>query len=660
MNKRVILPVQMKLCSDAVFGSGYSIPGGEDVAVCRDEGGLPYMRGATWKGLLRESLENLAAWGEGSQADVTALMGEADWNGLTDGRRVRLTGLTLTDPPVDPEECFDLRTFTSLEDGVVKGGTLRTVSCIQAGLIFEGELECDEGDLPLLRDALSGIKWTGTQRSRGFGRVRFTTGETRGIESASPAAAGTCLRLRLTTELPVVLTDPNRSDNNAAETYGFIPGAAIRGAVMEILSAEDPAWFAAHKADLLGIRFLDALPVPEESPSRVPLPSLRGFYEDKDEKALECVVKNGDFTPGFKRAKLGTFCAPEGDTLHYWSARTGSVTRIQRGRDGEDTKLFQVCALSAGQKLEGYILLGDPALGERLTRALGKSLWLGADRYAGYGKCSVRAEAVPRPAWQEVYGCRDGDTPEEELYLLAVSPFTMLNDSGEPCGLDEEKLAKRLGVNEVKVQFCATSLVQAGGYNRVWGCRAPSVRFYDRGSLFRLRCNPAPTADALRRVQREGLGIRQAEGFGQVLFLPAAQVDGLQKKSRVSDRTAVGVSPQAGFRRAAYRWVMDHTGELNACGLSRSQVGTIQALCEKAMSKGGDWRKLEEHLEHNLKNRGAIHGARFQKADRLIRDVLTRPLRETLELESCPDGTVRRLELLCLLFDHSRKGREDG
>lgn len=656
MSRRVIVPVEMELRSDAVFGSGYSIPGGEDVAVCRDEGGLPYVKGSTWKGLLRESAEHLAAWGEGSRADIAALFGEEGWNGLADGRRVRLTALTLNDPPADPEDCFDLRTFTSLENGVVKGGTLRTVSCVRAGLCFSGELECGEEDLPLLRDALSGIKWAGTQRSRGFGRVRLTAGAVRAVESGASAAAGTCLRFRLHTELPVVLTDPNRSDGNAAETYGFIPGSALRGAVIEALSAEDPAWFAAHKTALLNVRFLDAVPVPDAS--LIPLPALRGFYEDKDETKLDCVVKDGEFTAKFKRAKLGTFCALDGETIRYWSARTGGVTRIRRGKDGEDTELFQVRALSAGQDFEGYVLPDDPALGEKLSQALAGTLWLGADRYAGYGKCSVQVDTVPRPAWQDAYGWRDGEAPGEEFYLLAVSPFTMLGENGEPCGLDEKKLSKLLGVNEVEVKFCATSMLQSGGYNRVWGCRAPALRFYDRGSLFRMTCSPAPTLDALRRVQEEGLGIRRAEGFGQVLFLPPARVDGLRMKCRPEAAPDAGTSSQAQLRRAKYRWVMDHAGELNSCGLSKSQVGTIQALCEKAISKGGDMAELDVHLKHNLEGRGVMHGARFKKADALIRAVLERPLGETLGLEHCPDSTAERLALLCLLFDHSRKGKE--
>lgn len=658
MSKRVTVPVEMRLFSDTVFGSGYSVPGGEDVAVCQDEKGLPYMKGSTWKGLLRESLENLVAWGEGEDRDIAALMGEEGWNDLTDDRRVRLTGLTLTNPPTDLEDCFDLRTFTSLENGVVKGGTLRTVSCIRTGLTFSGELECSERDLPLLRDALSGIKWAGTQRSRGFGRVQLTTGEANTIKSAPPTVVGTCLRLWFHTELPVMLTDPNRSDGNSAETYGFIPGSTIRGAVIETLAEGDPAWFSAHKTALLGARFLDAVPIPDHS--LVPMPAPRGFYEDKDEKTLECVARDGNFTQGLKRARLGTFCALNGDTIHCWSARTGGTTRILRGKDGEDTRMFQVRTLSAGQDFEGYVLLDDLVLGEKLSRTLGKTLWLGADRYAGYGKCSVQVETAPCPVWQDTYGYQNGDTPQKELYLMAISPFTMVNSSGEPCGLDEAKLARLLGVKEVVVQFCATSILRAGGYNRVWGCRAPSIHFYDRGSLFRLTCDSAPSLDALRRVQREGLGIRRAEGFGQVLFLPISLVDVLRKKAKQEINLDNEANAQAQLRRARYRWVMDHTEVLNACGLSKSQIGTIQVLCEKAMSKGGDWTELGTHLNHNLGGRGVMHGVHFKKADTLIRNVLTHPLGETLKLENCPDSTTDRLALLCLLFDHSRKGKGES
>lgn len=59
---KVCTKVTMRLESDAIFGSGYSIPGGEDIGVKTDENGLPYLSGSTFKGLLREEVEHLLEW----------------------------------------------------------------------------------------------------------------------------------------------------------------------------------------------------------------------------------------------------------------------------------------------------------------------------------------------------------------------------------------------------------------------------------------------------------------------------------------------------------------------------------------------------------------------------------------------------------------------
>ena len=41
------LMIQMHLESDAIFGNGMSIPGGEDIGVRTDAHGFPYMKGST-------------------------------------------------------------------------------------------------------------------------------------------------------------------------------------------------------------------------------------------------------------------------------------------------------------------------------------------------------------------------------------------------------------------------------------------------------------------------------------------------------------------------------------------------------------------------------------------------------------------------------------
>lgn len=56
------LLIEMTLQSDAVFGNGLSIPGGEDIATQMDDAGFPYLKGNTFKGIFREELINLLSW----------------------------------------------------------------------------------------------------------------------------------------------------------------------------------------------------------------------------------------------------------------------------------------------------------------------------------------------------------------------------------------------------------------------------------------------------------------------------------------------------------------------------------------------------------------------------------------------------------------------
>lgn len=90
--------------------------------------------------------------------------------------------------------------------------------------------------------------------------------------------------------------------------------------------------------------------------------------------------------------------------------------------------------------------------------------------------------------------------------------------------------------------------------------------------------------------------------------------------------------------------------------LSDSQLGEIQGLLEKAKRNGGDLCELEDYFEKNRKERGARHGERFQKIEDFIERVLDCKLQKTRNMES---AETEKIELLCELFDYSRKGEEE-
>lgn len=649
MRERIVLNVTMELLSDTIFGSGFSVPGGEDISVCTDDAGLPYLKGSAFKGLLRESLENWLCWTGGTEETLHALMGESGRGGADDARRIRLTALTADSGT--PEDCFSERAFTALENGTAKAGTLRLARCVRSGLRFSGKLECLPEDSALIETGLKGIKWAGTMRSRGFGRVRCSCAMDERTAGPEPVAGALCLRYRLRTETPVIITDLSRSSGNGFETRGLIPGSAVRGMIMSELAQREPEWFDVHRRELLGedTRFLDALPAGAEPV----IPSIKGFYEDKEETVFVSVLKDGILEPGLKRAKLGQFCSLEGDTVVWQSAATGGDVRISLGKSEAGTQMFQTRSVSAGQEFEGYVLLRSGELSEKLSECLSGTVWLGADRFAGFGRCTVTAlERAEAPRWRE-YGCTGGDIPGETLYLLAVSPFCMLDEYGEPCGLDLSVLTEMLGVEKAEVLFSSTSVAEYGGYNRTWGCRESALRMYDRGSVFKLRCTPAPSPEALARVTDRGLGVRLSEGFGQVLFLSPSLFDGLRRKERAIIAEDRGAKERAELRRAKYAWLMEQAETVSRGKLSHSQIGSLQAQCERALAESSV-RNLTQYLEKNVSERGARHGDRYKGIYRLVTGVLERPLAETLGVP-CPDDTEEKLRLLIRLFDFSRK-----
>lgn len=179
--------VHMKLESDTIFGNGMSMPGGEDICIQTDSWGFPYLKGSTLKGIFREELINYLAWERRTEGEaeeiVTRLMGEGGSNDLENPGKIVFSNLCLHPDvikliweerltPGEVTEMFTyLRTFTSLEEGLAREGSLRTVRCIKKGLNFYGTCACHEEDVPIVKEVLKLIKWVGTMRSRGFGKV---------------------------------------------------------------------------------------------------------------------------------------------------------------------------------------------------------------------------------------------------------------------------------------------------------------------------------------------------------------------------------------------------------------------------------------------------------------------------------------------------------
>lgn len=182
------MKVKIELLSNAVFGSGKSVPGGEDISILLDEAGFPYLKSTTFKGVLREEILNLSDWKyweESEAPDVEKLFGKAG-ESVEDDRLMftdfkvsdYVRNMVLSQKDITREEiinCFtDTYTFTSIENGVAKKGSLRSCRYINKGMIFYGEISCCKKYEEYVRAGLKAVKYIGSMKTRGFGRVKVS------------------------------------------------------------------------------------------------------------------------------------------------------------------------------------------------------------------------------------------------------------------------------------------------------------------------------------------------------------------------------------------------------------------------------------------------------------------------------------------------------
>lgn len=187
--------IKMQLLSDVIFGNGVSVPGGEDIAVLCDRDGFPYYKGGTFKGVFREELYRVLEWQGEDEAEiekkVTRMLGQSGSTEETDASKLIFSDFMLSEnvkkavleevgtaeghAELITELFTHIRTMTAIDnDGAVKEGSLRSLRCVNKGLFFYSTIICEDADKPLVKEVLSMIKWIGSMRNRGFGKVKIT------------------------------------------------------------------------------------------------------------------------------------------------------------------------------------------------------------------------------------------------------------------------------------------------------------------------------------------------------------------------------------------------------------------------------------------------------------------------------------------------------
>ena len=311
---------------------------------------------------------------------------------------------------------------------------------------------------------------------------------------------------------PVRIADDSIAQKGQTGTLHYIPGSAIRGYVITGISKRG---FDADKEDLFTkVRFLNAYPVME---GECLMPSPKGFYEDKAEiegaKALENVITDGKDVDMLKRARLGEFCSVKDDLITYYSVHSkGELKKRMYGNE-----MYRNEYIDTGYIFGGSIASENQEILKKISGYLKDDIYLGNGRSAGMGRCIVLSTEITE---DDPYKTLAADKDlSGECYMMLLSSVSMKNEIGEPVGLNTSALQDMMGVTDLKIMYCSTSIRKVQGYNRAWHGAVPAMMTYDKGSVFHMVYAGVLRTQKIHEIMDKGIGDRLYEGFGRVVFL---------------------------------------------------------------------------------------------------------------------------------------------
>ena len=324
---------------------------------------------------------------------------------------------------------------------------------------------------------------------------------------------------RVTLEVLTPLVAQRHVLGNVVISADRVPGSVL---LPEILARLDRP--AGHRELVVG----DARPAVPDGDGAIPaLPAPMTWHRPKDRHDHDVVnVAWHHPGPAKRRQPMRSgHVAPAGPQAWHLLApvmtvSTHAVIDDDEGRPTADRGgVFTYLGLAAGTRLVTDIVL--PA-GTGLALAAGDELRLGRSRKDDFGRVRVlEVRELPAPAAPDV-------AAGELVPVWCVSDVLLRGAAGAPDPSPRAlaaELTRRLGV-PVEVARPAPGGLAAHAYRTVrrdsfharWGRPRPSLAGLAAGSVVTVLAGADLTGAALAAVQRDGLGERTAEGFGQVRF----------------------------------------------------------------------------------------------------------------------------------------------
>jgi CRISPR-associated protein Csx10 len=340
---------------------------------------------------------------------------------------------------------------------------------------------------------------------------------------------------------PVVMTGRGHRVYSAS-TMKYISGSAIRGAVAARLGDPDgqdePSRERFHHLVLSGrVRYGNAYPGARDGSERsvpVPLSFKKRKHEEGDFSyvfdLLAGGVEDALVDPEFSFAVIGS------NEVYPAIVKLGARVHHRRGQgqpspSGGDGRPFTYQYIRGGQAFVGHLTVDADsdneakAIAQEIGHLLKGNLLLGRSKGAGYGgNAKLRLNLQPERGvsfggiWSDIEA-------GGKFCVLLLSDFLGRDDCTgmvDPSSF-QAHLEKALETNLCQLGACAGT-GYAGGYNTKARMALPAVRALTKGSIFLFQTEAGLDARRLVQIQNSGLGMRRAEGYGEIVFLNAPSV----------------------------------------------------------------------------------------------------------------------------------------
>lgn len=513
-----------------------------DAVFLTDRVGLPYLQGATIKGLLRESMEDVLSM-QDRKIDNTIInswFGESGY-GQRDCDILFISNAYIPDyrdifkeiKSLIKAKSIDRKDVTAYfsstiaqtkidDEGIADEGSLRKLRVLDYSKVtqFECEILTRKKIDQLFENAVFNLSYSGLVRNDGLGKIKCSVNEdpnncpqTLDIESKD----FNCLKLVLTTESPLLMST-QIGDQNTISSENDISGSKIRGALASWYTQHFLSYDYEKSDDFLGNFLSSSLTF---TSARLRGDNWFPFNIQKDKYDSKNIIDKFNPESGSSIGKPIFNLEPDKRQTFHNSRKDNRAAGSSQGDDREGS-IFYREFIEDGQEFHAYISGPEKILKEIAGKFPTElEVRIGSSKSVQYGKVRV-AISLESQTYDSI--------SDNYLYFVCQTPCILMNEYNES-EVSLQLFSKSLGLNldDVTSSFIRTQMVKS--FNHNYGANTPNYAAVSAGSVIKYNNKSGASFDSILRA-----GLWSNLGYGEIQVMRKAEYN--QLFSSIKDKYA--------------------------------------------------------------------------------------------------------------------------